>query len=292
MAGTPAAELSVSVDLVRALLAEQHPQYAHLSVSFCGEGWDNFTFRLGDELAVRLPRRAAAIDLLEREQRWLGQLPKLPVPIPAPVASGKPGHDYPWNWSIIPWIAGEVVDHAPLGADQGPALAAFLKALHQPSPIDGPINPWRGVRLEPRRKTFAPCLDRLRATSEVITPSIDRAWLDALDAPAFEGSAWLHGDMHAQNVLSHEGRLAGVIDWGDMGCGDPAVDLSAVWGLLPQAAARAEALDAYAPDDALLARGKGWAIPFGATLFENGRADDPRHAAIGEATLCRLAEDL
>lgn len=293
MAGTPPAELSVSPDLVRALLADQHPQYAHLPIRFSGEGWDNFLFRLGDDLAVRMPRRKIAVDLIEGEQLWLGRIaPSLPLPIPAPVAVGEPGHGFPWTWSIIPWIEGEPVDQAPLDAEQGPALAAFLRALHQPAPSDAPENPSRGVRLETRRERFGQCLDRLRVASDLITPAIDRAWRDALAAPVCETGVWLHGDMHAQNVLSKDGRLAGVFDWGDMCGGDPAVDLCSVWGLLPHASARAAALKAYAPDDALLARAKGWAILFGATLFENGLVDDPRHDAIGQATLRRLAEDL
>jgi aminoglycoside phosphotransferase (APT) family kinase protein len=283
----------VRQDLVRALLADQHPHYAHLPLSFSGEGWDNFTFRLGEALAVRLPRRTAGVQLLLNEQRCLGRIaPNLPLPIPAPLAIGVPGQGYPWPWSVIPWIEGSPVDHAPLDAAQGPALGAFLRALHQPAPADAPLNPVRGVPLETRRVRFEPCLDRLRATSDVITPAIDRAWREALAAPLSETVVWLHGDMHAQNVLSLNGQLAGVIDWGDMCCGDPAVDLGSVWGILPHAVSRAEALRVYAPDDALLARARGWAVLFGASLFDNGRVDDPRHAAIGEATLRRLAADL
>lgn len=293
MVGTPASEVTVSPDVIRASLAEQHPRYADLPLSSSGEGWDNFTFRLGDKLAVRLPRRQVAVELLLNEQRWLGQLaPRLPLPVPAPVAIGQPGPTFPWPWSIIPWIDGAPVDHAPLDAKQGPVLADFLRALHQPSPPGAPKNPGRGVRLEARRERFEQCLDRLRASSDVITPAIDQAWRDALAAPVCESSVWLHGDMHAQNILSKDGRLTGVIDWGDMCGGDPAVDLCSVWGALPHASARAAALRAYSLDDALLARARGWAILFGATLFENGRTDDPRHAAVGEATLRRLNEDL
>lgn len=293
MAGTPAAEIAVTPELVRALLAEQHPRYAALTISFSGEGWDNFTFRLGDDLAVRMPRRQAAVQLLINEQTSLTRIaPILPVAVPAPVAIGAPGSGFPWPWSVVPWIAGAPVDHAPLDAEQGPALARFLRALHQPAPDDAPENGMRGVPIAPRNERILDLLGRLRATSDVITPGIERAWREAVAAPVFEGHVWLHGDMHAQNVLSRDGKLAGVIDWGDMCSGDAAVDLGAVWGVLGHTSARAEALRVYAPDDALLARAHGWAILFGSSLFENGRVDDPRHAAIGEATLRRLAEDL
>lgn len=293
MAGRPRSEIAVTAALVAVLVADQHPQFAHLPVAFSGEGWDNFTFRLGDDLAIRLPRRQASVELLVNEQRWLAIAAEaVALPVPTPVAIGVAGADYPWPWSIVPWIAGEPVDQAPLDADQGSALATFLKELHRPAPAAAPSNPVRGVLLESRRERFSQCLDRLRDSCDLITPAIDRAWRDALAAPFTETRLWLHGDLHAQNVLSRDGRLVGVIDWGDMCGGDPAVDLGSVWGLLPHASARAAALASYAPDDALLARARGWAILFGATVYENGRVDNPRHAAMGEATLRRLAEDL
>jgi aminoglycoside phosphotransferase (APT) family kinase protein len=293
MAGTPAAEIAVDERLVRKLLASQYPHYSNHPLSFCGEGWDNFTFRLGDDLAIRLPRRKVAVSLLLNEQRCLGLIaPSLPLPVPAPLAIGEPGSGFPWRWSIIPWIEGAPVDQAPLDPDQGPVLAAFLRALHRQSPADAPTNPARGVRLEARRERFDECLDRLRASSDFITPAIGRAWLEALAAPVRQTPVWLHGDMHAQNVLSKDGKIAGVIDWGDMCGGDPAVDLGCIWTLLGDRSAREATLRAYAPEDALLARSHGWAVLFGATLYENGRVDNPRHAAIGETTLRRLAEDL
>ncbi len=293
MVGAPAVEIAVTPDLVRALVSAQHPQHAHLPVTFFGEGWDNFTFRLGEDLAVRLPRRQLAVQLLLNEQRWLCELaPRLTLPVPAPIAIGGPSSAFAWPWSVVPWIKGVPVDSAPLRQDQGPQLSAFLRALHQPAPSQAPANPVRGVPLEVRRARFEPCLERLRNSSNLITPKIDHAWSKALAAPNSETPVWLHGDLHAQNVLSLNGSLAGVIDWGDMCRGDPAVDLGAVWGLLADASTRAAALQAYAPDDALLARARGWAILFGASLYDAGRVDDPRHAAIGEATLRRLAEDI
>ena len=127
----PAAEVSADESLVRALIVDQHPQYALLPVCYQGEGWDNFTFRLGDDLAVRLPRRAVAVDLLLNEQRWLPLLAlHLLLPVSAPVAIGAPGRGYPWSWSIVPWIEGEPAEIDQPDARQGEVLAAFLGALH------------------------------------------------------------------------------------------------------------------------------------------------------------------
>ena len=113
----------------------------------------------------------------------------------------------------------------------------------------------------------------------------------ALAAPADTHCSWLHGDMHAQNVLVHDGVISGVIDWGDITSGDVATDLACVWMLLRDAAARHEALSHYAPADDLLARAKGWAVLFGAVLLDTGLVDNPRHADGGAATLRRISED-
>src|SRR5882762_5710840 len=64
----PAAEVDVGPEVVRALLAEQHPDLADLDLVELAYGWDNAMYRLGDELTVRVPRRAMAAALVEHEQ--------------------------------------------------------------------------------------------------------------------------------------------------------------------------------------------------------------------------------
>jgi len=137
-------EVTIDPSLVRALLQEQHADLAQLALIDIGEGWDNKLFRLGDALAVRLPRRAASAALIEHEQRWLPRLsPRLPLPVPVPLRVGRPGSGFPWSWSVVPWFAGESAlvappqDPAPIAA----TLAQFLRALHQPAPEDAPHNP-------------------------------------------------------------------------------------------------------------------------------------------------------
>jgi aminoglycoside phosphotransferase (APT) family kinase protein len=293
MAGMPAAEVSVSADLVRALISDQHPQYAQLPVVLSGEGWDNFTFRLGKTLAVRLPRRKASVDLLLNEQRWLPALaPRLPMPVTSPVATGAPGRGFPWPWSVVPWIEGAPADIDLPDARQGERLAAFLGALHEPAPEEAPGNPVRGIRLAAREERVSAVIQRLKDTSDIVTPGVERAWAEALKADPFIDRVWLHGDLHARNVLSHQGRLTGVIDWGDMCGGDAATDLLSVWSLLDDRLARAAAIRDYSPSASLLARAMGWAVLFGVTLYDQLRHDDPRHAAGAVACLQRIAEDV
>ena len=127
---TPAAEVVVDTETVRGLLRAQHPDLSDLPLQETASGWDNFIFRLGEGMSVRLPRRLASVAMLEHEQRWLPAIaPQLPVPVPALLRMGKPGDQYPWPWSIVPWLSGETADLAPLTADQSKPLARLLRAL-------------------------------------------------------------------------------------------------------------------------------------------------------------------
>ncbi len=284
--GTPPAQTAISTDLVRALIGEQHPDLAHLPVTYVAEGWDNAMYRIGDELCARMPRRHIAEDLLKLEQQWLGQFAsRLPVPIPAMVRAGKPGLGYPWVWSILPWMRGEPVGTGRLDEDEGVALAHFLKALHLPAPKDAPISDCRGGPLLTRATMVAFRAARLAPDYGWMIRSIMPIWDDAIAAPDDAAPVWLHGDLHPRNVLMQAGKLSAVIDWGDMCAGDPATDLAALWLLLPSIQSRKLAIDVYRPSAATLRRARGWAITWGLLLLDTGRVDNQEHARIGDVIL-------
>ncbi len=291
-AGTPAAEIEIDADLARGLLRAQHPDLADLPIRFLASGWDNTIFRLGDMLLLRLPRRAVAAKLLRHEQRWLPMLKdRLPLAIPAPVRIGAPQDAYPWPWSVTPWLEGETADLSPPDADQGEILAGFFEALHRPAPAEAPLNAFRGVPLATRVDVFAGRTARLESKTDLVTERIRAIWADAVAAPDDAAPTWIQGDPHPRNVLVNAGRITAVIDWGDMAQGDRASDLSAVWMLLPDAAARRRAMTALpsvSPDT--WRRARGWAVLYGLMLLDAGLADDPRMEAIGAATLKRLVE--
>ena len=291
---TPPAEFEVDADLVRRLIAAQHPDLSGLAIEPFDAGWDNAMFRLGPSLAVRLPRRTSAAALVVHEQRWLPTIAgTLPIAVPAPVRIGEPGEGYPWRWSVLPWIAGTAADLAPPRDGEAARFAHFLEHLHVKAPVDAPANPVRGVPLANRAAVVEARLVRLEARTTLVTPAVRRAWSSALDAPAAGAATWIHGDLHPRNVLvGSDGTITGIVDWGDMAAGDKATDLAAVWMLFGTAESRAVAQAAY-PDrsQALWARARGWAIAIGAVLLETGLEDHPRHARIGELTLARIAED-
>jgi aminoglycoside phosphotransferase (APT) family kinase protein len=281
----PPAEVEVTPALLRGLLAEQHPDLAQLPVTVLANGWDNVVFRVGGDLLARLPRREMGARLVNHEQRWLPVLaPRLPLPIPAPVRTGRPGLGYPWPWRIVPYLPGQVAAEAP-PADPAAAavsLGGFLAALHTPAPPDAPVNPFRGVPLADRTDTFMQNLSAV--ADQVDRAAVRRAWATALAAPRWrEPPVWVHGDLHPANILVRDGRISGVLDFGDLTAGDPAIDLSVGWMLLPadchpafRAAARAS--------DASWARATGWALALGLVYLAHS-ADNPQLAAVGQRTL-------
>lgn len=285
----PAAEVDVGPTVVRGLLAGQMPDLAHLPLARVATGWDNEVYRLGHDWAVRVPRRAMGAALTEHEHRWLPELAaRLPLPIPVPVRQGRPQGDYPWRWSVCPWLAGEpAASVAPEDPDEtAEVLGAFVSALHTPAPADAPSNPYRGGPLTDRD---GPTRDRIRQLAGLWPEAVLRgAWDDAMAEPPWDGPrVWIHGDLHPANVLVKDGRLAAVIDFGDLSGGDRATDLSAAWMLLPASARarfRLRAGAVWPVDDATWKRAWAWALMLGITFVANS-ADHPVVAAIGRRTL-------
>lgn len=281
--GRPAAQVEVSAAVVRELLERQQPDLAHLPLHLAAEGWDNRTYRLGDELAVRLPRHAAAAVLLEHEQRWLGRLAEgLPLAVPRVVRRGVPDPVYPWRWSVLPWLRGEAADACPPDPSEAAELGRFLRALHRPPAPGAPRNRHRGVPLRDRSSTLEERLPGLPPALAPLRPRLQRIWAEALAAEEASAATWIHGDLHPGNVLVDRGRLSGVVDWGDLAQGDPATDLAAAWMLFP-VSAHCEVAAAYGGSPARWARARGWAVLFGLLLLP-----DERLGATGLQTLARV----
>jgi aminoglycoside phosphotransferase (APT) family kinase protein len=250
-----AGELEIEETLVRRLLAEQFPRWAELPLGRVEPGGTvNAIFRLGDELAVRLPRVDGSTEPSSKELEWLPRLaPQLPVDVPVPVAQGRPADGYPWFWEIHRWVPGETVPVEELDAVQlARDLAAFVGALRAVDPAGAPAG--RGISLADRDRELRHWLRR------VGDPRVSAEWQRALAAPPWEGPpVWHHGDLDARNWLVRRGRLCGVVDWGSTGVGDPACDVMVAWKLhSPEA--RAAFREALPTDDATWDRARGWAL--------------------------------
>jgi aminoglycoside phosphotransferase (APT) family kinase protein len=239
----PAAEIAIDAALVRSLVVSQAthaiPDAADLTLEKVAEGWDSEVWRLGEDAAVRLPRRAVAAPLVLHEQRALPEIAQrlaaTGLRVPEPIVAGRPDAAYPWAWSIVPWIDGARGLDVPRPARTGwaPKLAGALRALHVAAPADHPVNPVRGRPRETRDAVFHERLGGLRRAAmldDATADELQRIWRAGVRAPVWhQAPAWVHGDLHPGNLVAYGGELRGIIDFGDVTGGDPAYDLAVAW---------------------------------------------------------------
>ena len=290
-------EVDIDEALVRRLLAAQFPQWADLPLAAVpSAGTDNALYRLGADMAVRLPRIESATWQVDKEQRWLPRLaPHLPLAIPVPLAMGEPGEGYPFRWSVYRWLDGEnatverIADPGQLAID----LAAFITALQRIDATGGPPpgahNFFRGEPLAERDTETRAVIASLAGTLDA--DALTAAWKAALHAPAWHGPpVWIHGDLQSGNLLAVQGRLSAVIDFGGLGVGDPACDLIVAWNLL-SADTREVFRAALAVDDATWARGRGWALTVGLIALPYYEKTNPVLAGIARRSIDEVLAD-
>ncbi len=259
-------EADIDEGLVRRLLTSQFPDWAGLPRRRVpSAGTDNALYRLGENMAVRLPRRKSAATQAKKEFDWLPRLaPHLPIPVPTPLTLGEPTEELPWSWTICEWLpgtpptVGEIADEDRLAA----ALAHFVQALHRIDAMGGPRpgahNFGRGVPLATRDTYVRTALTELAGIIDINSARVE--WENALAAPNWsEEPVWIHGDLQAGNLLLAGDELSAVIDFGGLGIGDPAVDLLPAWNLFGEEA-RHTYRETLQVDNATWARGRGWAL--------------------------------
>jgi aminoglycoside phosphotransferase (APT) family kinase protein len=282
----------IDVELVRALVHEQFPEWSTLPIrAVLPGGNDHRTFRLGDDLSVRLPSAPGYVPQVAKEQEWLPRLaPGLPLPIPAVRGVGVPTEAFPRPWSVYDWIAGDPLPSASVDDPVRFAidLALFFVALRGAdttgAPPPGPHSAWRGCPPSIWDDEMQSILLRVHGRER------DRAsgiWRDALEAPPAARAVWFHGDVAANNLLVRDGALSAVIDFGCAGVGDPACDTVAIWTFLEGSAVSAFR-EVYDVDEATWARGRGWAIWKALIMITN---EPPEQRAFARRVLDRVLSD-
>ncbi|MBG6136210.1 aminoglycoside phosphotransferase family protein [Longispora fulva] len=274
----------VDVGLVRRLIATQFPQWARLPIRPVEiSGWDNQTFRLGDRMSIRLPTAREYALAVDKEHRWLPLLaPRVPLPISKPLATGRPGEEFAFPWSVYEWIDADPARIDTIADLTGFAdsLAAFLVALRHVDATGGPepgLHNW--FRGGPLRVYDA----QTRRAIEVLDGHVPRdavtaVWQSALQTTWDRQPVWFHGDVALGNLLVRDGALAAVIDFGTCGVGDPACDLVIAWTRLTGVSR--EAFRARVDvDPGTWARGRGWALWKALIIYARALHDDPAAAA-------------
>jgi len=287
---------AITADLAAQLVAEQFPRWAGLPVRRVEPGgWDNVTFRLGADLSVRLPGGPSYAQQVEKEHHWLPVLAgQLPLRIPRPLARGVPGCGFPWPWSVYRWLPGtplanvHLTGTATLAAD----LAAFLAALYRIDPAGGPgpgeHNFYRGG---PPAVYDGQTRDALKALDgEIDTVLAAQVWEEALAAEWDGNPVWVHGDVADGNLLTDQGRLSAVIDFGCCAVGDPSCDTVIAWTYF-SGESRELFKQRLPVDRATWARGRGWALWKAMIVLADALRDDPEDAIATKKVIAEVLSD-
>ncbi|MFX3618824.1 MAG: phosphotransferase [Sporolactobacillus sp.] len=237
------AEHAVTGALAKKLIDAQFPQLAPAVIEFLGKGYDNTVFLVNQNYVFRFPRRQIAVKLLKTELRLLpvlaGVLP-LPTGIPLFADKSAPGL-YPWPFAGYTLIAGQPAGRLPISAREkaAPQLAAFLRVLHQFDPqqaqlLGAPEDSFARLDIDRRRPALLKQIDQLERFELYPHSEVLRRFVKEMESCPLSGKKCLvHGDLHPRNLLFDEQqRMTGVIDWGDLHIGDPAIDLSIAYSFL------------------------------------------------------------
>lgn len=280
-------KIQINIDLVQQLIVSQFPQWAHLPiVPFEFGGCDNRTFHLGNAMSIRLPSAEEYARQVKKEQEWLPKIAThLPLPIPEPIAMGMPSKDYPWYWSIYKWLEGESANclmlsdaHLEIIAAQ---LAQFLRAFHQfdaeDAPAPGLHNWWRAAHTSVYDAETKSLMEKLKDFIDV--NNARSLWQRAINSKWNRDPVWVHGDVASGNLLVRDNKLAAVIDFGCMGIGDPACDLTIAWTFF-----NGQSRNIFKAnldfDEETWARARGWAM--WKALYEISELEDKSGAALAK----------
>ena len=286
----------IDAALVRRLIAAQFPPWKDLPVTPVEvDGNDNRTYRLGEDMIVRLPTARGYVPAVAKEDQWLPKLaPVLPVAVPPILAKGAPGEGYPFPWSIRGWLPGQTADRGHIDdmSQFAASVAEFIRALQRcdtaGSPLAGEHSFYRGASPAHYDEETRRCLAAL--TDRVDTTRAAAVWDAALTATWHGPPVWFHGDIASGNLLVEGGKLTAVIDFGTSGVGDPACDLVIAWTMFSGDSRQAfrQTVDR---DEGTWARARGWALWKALLVLTGSKDSDPEQTATHQHVIDEVLAD-
>ena len=291
-------QLSVGVETVRELIANQFPEWSGLPITeFASQGTVNALFRVGGQLAARFPLQPAGVDetrrLLESEAAAARELlGRTPFTTPEPVAIGDPGAGFPLPWSVQTWLSGTTATEVDPGSSMAFAedLATFIQGVRSIDTLGRTFaRSGRGGDLHAHDAWMQTCFQHSEQLLD--TPRLRRLWDAFRELPRIAADVMTHGDLIPGNVLVSEGRLVGVIDVGGLGSADPALDLVGAWHLL-ETKPRQVLRERLACDDLDWQRGKAWAFEQAMGVVWYYVDSNPAMTQMGRRTLDRIMADV
>jgi aminoglycoside phosphotransferase (APT) family kinase protein len=288
-------QLAVSAGTVRELVGAQFPAWRRLTVrAVKPAGTVNAIFRIGDELVARFPlspgSAASVRRRLESEVAAARQLAgRTRFATPEPVAIGEPGAGYPLPWTVQTWLPGVTAAEDDPGGSVAFAhdLAEFISGVRAIS-TGGRVfgGSGRGGDLRSHDGWMQTCFERSGQLLDV--PRLRRIWEAMRQLPrGTAGDVMSHGDLIPGNLIVSAGRLAGILDTGDVAPADPALDLVAAWHLLEDGAREALRGD-LSCGDLEWERGRAWAFEQAMGLVWYYADSNPVMSRLGRRTLDRI----
>jgi len=244
------APLYLSDELLRELIDDQFPHLAQREIGRRYTLPDHFAVRIGDDFGALFPRLGDRDELYARAADLIRpQAGQWHFGASHPIATGLPGHGYPYHWSLVNWISASTAGFVPLHSDSAGPLGSALREIHSPAPASAPANPRTSVSLPRLASMFETLLFHAAQTGapeqRVINADAAREVFAAgAAAPMDVEPTWTHGRIEPRAVLSDRGKFVGILLWHNYGIGDPAADLGYASNLLPRVDLRIM-MDAY-----------------------------------------------
>lgn len=246
---------------------------------------------MGEDYVVRIPRIDWAVKSIDKEYFWVPQLARcLKTPISVPLFKGDPNDTYPWPWMITKWNEGhnpefeQANEYEQLAID----LANFINEFHAIKLADGPTSR-RGVPLTQLDIETKRALSELEG--EIDIPMIQNLWQQLSTIPYWKKApVWIHGDLLPGNVLIQHNCLSAVIDFSDVGIGDPACDLVIAWSLLNADSRSIFRKNLINIDEDTWQRGRGWALSIALIMLPYYKNTNPVLATLARRILTQVVE--